>query len=175
MGSGGRASSPPMLASAATNSYLGLPQIKIIHSRTTPRMTTSERQLRLLQIGCILVILASIKVSLMIHRVPRGRGLVQGVVIVLALSSAVQGFTLQRKIVNGQSQRRSKSSTPFGRWKAGNLVRLAFATAVGLWGLVLRENGGPLWLVDGLFALGVILLLIWSPGVGPDPSRTDDP
>ena len=133
-------------------------------------MTTPERQLRLLQIACLLVVLASIKVSLMIHKVPRGTGLVQVVVVVLALASAVQGFTLQNKIVKGRSQRRTKSSTPFTRWRAGNLVRLAFATAVGLWGLVLRENGGEVWLVDALFALSFLLLAIWQPGPVPDAS-----
>jgi len=38
---------------------------------------------------------------------------------------------------------------------------------VGLWGLLLYEFHGPLWITDVLFGLGVILLLIWRPSAGP--------
>ena len=133
-----------------------------------------ERQLRILQIACIVVLLTAITVSLMVQGTTHGSALIQGIVSVLALSSAVQGFTAQRQIVKGPSpsQPRSRLSTPFSRWRAGNLVRLASATAVGLWALILSENGGPALLVNALFVVGMLLLLIWRPGASPDSTGT---
>lgn len=39
-----------------------------------------------------------------------------------------------------------------------------------LWALVLSENGGHVLLVNALFAIGVLLLLIWRPGTSPNSS-----
>ncbi len=132
------------------------------------------RQLRILQIACFAVLLTTIMVSLMVQGTTHGSALIQGIVIVLALSSAVQGFTVQRQIVKGPSPSRPRSrlSTPFSRWRAGNLVRLASATAVGLWALILSENGGRALVVNALFAVGMLLLLIWMPGATPDSTGT---
>ncbi|MBI3476877.1 MAG: hypothetical protein HY010_14180 [Acidobacteria bacterium] len=44
-------------------------------------------------------------------------------------------------------------------------MRLASATSVGMWGLVLYYFNGPLWVVDAAFAVGLILLLTWRPVV----------
>lgn len=132
-------------------------------------MSKPENQLRLVQAACVVVVLTSIRVSLRIQKTPHGISTVQWLVIALAIGSAVSGFTLQRQIVKGpvRPQRRSKTLTPFTRWKAGNLVRLACATSVGLWALVLNEYGGPAWLVNSFFAIGLLLLLIWRPGASP--------
>lgn len=86
----------------------------------------------------------------------------------MALACAVQGFTLQRRIMRPKNPSRQRS-TPFKRWKAGNIARLAFATAVGLYGLLLSEFGGPLWQVDSLFVIALVLLLTWKPGKIPKP------
>jgi len=51
-------------------------------------------------------------------------------------------------------------------------VRLASATAVGLWALILSESGGSALLVNALFAFGMLLLLIWMPGGSPDSTGT---
>jgi hypothetical protein len=51
-------------------------------------------------------------------------------------------------------------------------VRLASATAVGLWALILSESGGSALLVNALFAFGIRLLLIWTPGASPDSTGT---
>jgi FtsH-binding integral membrane protein len=128
-----------------------------------------EIQLRLVQAACVVMVLASIGVSLGVQRTPHGIMSVHWLMIVLAIWSAVSGFTLQRRIVNGpdRSQRRPKKSTPFTRWRAGNLARLSSAMSVGLWGLVLCEFGGPAWLVNTFFAIGLLLLLIWRPGASP--------
>jgi hypothetical protein len=135
-------------------------------------MSKPETQLRFVQIACIMTVLVSIVVSLDLRKTPHGITSVHWIVIVLAIWSAVSGFRLQRKIVNDpvRSQQRSRTSTPFTRWRAGNLMRLASATSVGLWALVLCVYGGPAWVVNIFFALGLLLLLIWRPGTSPTPT-----
>jgi len=130
-------------------------------------MRTPERHLRFLQAGCLLVLIASTRLAWRVPRTTHGSPAVRWIVLALALTCSVQGFTLQRRIVS-RPQRGSGASTPFTRWRAGNIVRLAFATAVGLYGLVLSEFGGPLWQVNSLFIIGLVLLLIWRPGIIPN-------
>jgi hypothetical protein len=62
----------------------------------------AERQLRIVQIACILVVVMSIRISLMVQGTTHGSSLIQWIVIVLAFSCAVQGFTLQRRIITVQ-------------------------------------------------------------------------
>lgn len=128
-----------------------------------------ERQLRIVQVGCALVLLECFRVARTI-RVTHTSTLVQWIVITLALSCAWNGFLVQRVIVRGPKTRprRSATSTPFTRWRAGNFARLAFATSVGLYGLILRVFGGPHWQANCLLALGMILLLVWKPGQSPN-------
>src|ERR1700730_4105830 len=134
-------------------------------------MSTPERHLRLVQVACLLFVAACILVRhLGKHETHDAVTLTQWVVIAAAIWSAIAGFTVQSRIAKSrtQSQRISSSSTPFRRWRAGHLVRLWCATAVGGWALVLYDIGGPSWLVDTFFAIGLLLLLIWRPGATPD-------
>jgi hypothetical protein len=119
------------------------------------------------------LVLASIWLSLGIQKTPHRIPVVHWLIVVLAIWSAVSGFTMQRRIVNGptRTQRRAKTSTPVSRWRAGNLVRLASATSVGLWAFVLCEFGSPAWLVNTFFAIGLLLLLTWRPGASPAPTQ----
>jgi hypothetical protein len=107
-------------------------------------------------------------------RVPQTSTLVQWIVIALALSCAWNGFLVQRAIPRGSKGRRRRSATsmPFTRSRAGNIARLAFATSVGRYGLILRVFGGPHWQANGLLALGLILLLIWRTGAEPESARS---
>lgn len=130
-------------------------------------MSKPERQLRLLQIGCIVVVLASFRLALRVQGTTHGSPIVRWIFVVLALVCIVQGFTLQQRIVRPRNSSRVRS-TPFTRWRAGNIARLMFATAVGLYGLVLSQYGGPPWLVNSLFAIGLFLLLVWKPGISPN-------
>src|SRR6266478_1382350 len=133
-------------------------------------MSKPERQLRLVQVGCILLVAFCIFVRhIGSHESHDAISFGQWLVIVSAIWSAVGGFTLQRRITSARtrSQRRSTRSTPFSRWRAGHLVRLQTATAVGLWALVLYMIGGSSWLVNTFFAIAMLLLLIWSPGASP--------
>jgi hypothetical protein len=136
-------------------------------------MGIAERQLRLVQVaGTVFLVLCILLThfGLLGHREPSGAiNIRQFLVIGLALWSGVSGFTAQHRLlaVRARPQQPLKKSTPFSRWRAGHLIRLWSAMAVGLWGLVLFEIRGPLWVVDTLFAAGLILLMTWRPGANP--------
>jgi hypothetical protein len=136
-------------------------------------MAKAERQLRFLQLACILFLaLCIILIYFGVLRngeSSRTISLTQGVVVLLALWSGVSGFTYQRKLLSGRAQRASTKSTPFTRWRTAHIFRLWSAMAVGVWGLLLNAIHGPLWIVGVLLGLGIILLLIWRPGVSPAP------
>src|SRR6266700_256685 len=122
-------------------------------------MGKPERQLRLVQGGCILFLVVCI---FLLHfgvfgsLEPAGREMnfMQFLVIVGAIWSAVVGFTFQRRMTRSASrpQRPTAKSTPFTRWRAGHVMRLGSATSVGMWGLVLYYCCGPLWVVDAALA-----------------------
>jgi hypothetical protein len=138
------------------------------------KMSKPERQLRLLQVGCILLVAVCIFVVYVgWHNKTRAITVGQWLVIVATIWSAVSGFTIQRRIVRGarRSQRLSGKSTPFTRWRAGNFMRLSSGVSVGLWAFVLYMIGGPSWLVNVFFAIGLLLLLIWQPGASPASTR----
>jgi hypothetical protein len=129
-----------------------------------------EKQLRLVQA----VLIAFIVVCFFVKRIgaTQTRDAVspfQWLVIAAAVWSAISGFTAQRRInrVGSQPQTRSRKSTPLGRWKAGHLVRLWTAMAVGLGGILLHYSGGAEWLVNVFLGLAMMLLLIWRPGTTP--------
>jgi hypothetical protein len=133
-------------------------------------MAQPEHQLRLVQLGSILFLVVCI---LFVHLGAFGHpqpashiDLTQGVIIVLALWSAISGFTVQRKL-QAREQSASLKSTPFTRWRAGHLVRLASAVAVGMWGLILFKLRGGQRVTDVLFGVALILLLTWKPGGRP--------
>ena len=137
-------------------------------------MAKPNLQLRLVQGGCILFIVLYI---LLLHLgvlgslEPAGREikLVQFLIIVGAVWSAVVGFTFQRKLSRISKPRRDGSkSTPFTRWKAAHFMRLVSATSVGTWGLALYYFHGPLRLVDTVLASALVLLIAWKPGLGPE-------
>ncbi len=134
-------------------------------------MLTTERHFRAVQMFCILTVLTCVRVAMKVSCTSTEITTFQWVVIALGLWAIPSGFFLQRTIVGHSDKlRRSTRSTPLSRWNAGNLVRLATATSVALWGLVLREIGGPAWLAYIFFAVGGMLLLMWKPGASPQQS-----
>jgi Na+/H+-translocating membrane pyrophosphatase len=140
-------------------------------------MGRPEFQRRLLQDGCLLFLVVWI---LLLHfgalgsLEPSGRELklTQLLMLVGAIWSAVVGFTFQRKLtrIATRSRRSGTKSTPFTRWKAGHVMRLATATSVGTWGMALYYFHGTLWLVDTVLAVALILLVAWKPGASPNAS-----
>lgn len=124
-------------------------------------VSAPERQLRILQAVCVLVLIVSSRLALRVQGTTHGSTTVQWIFFALGLLCAVDGFVLPSR----------RQSTPFKRWRAGNIVRLQFGSSVGLSGLCVGEFGGPAWQVDLLLALGLILLMIWKPSPNPqDPA-----
>ena len=135
-------------------------------------MTVSERKFRFLQLFCILVVVTCIRISIKVQGTTGGSLFIQWAVFMLALSCVVQGFMLQRRIINlDPSIRRPVRSTPFTRWRAANLTSLMVPTAVGCWALILSESGGRAWQVISLFALSLLLLIIWTPSRSPNATN----
>ena len=140
-------------------------------------MGKPELQLRLLQGGCLVFLVVWI---LLLHfgavgsLEPAGRELklTQLLMLVGAIWSAVVGFTFQRKVTRTATRPRrpGTKSTPFTRWKAGHVMRLATATSVGTWGMALYYFRGPFWVVDTVLAVALILLVAWKPGTSPNAS-----
>jgi hypothetical protein len=138
-------------------------------------MAKPDPQLRLVQGGCILFIVLCVLLlhfGLLGSLEPGGREikLAQFLMIVGAIWAAIVGFTLQSKLGRAakRPRRAGPKSTPFTRWKAGHVMRLASATSVGTWGLALYYFHGPLWVVDTVLAVAVVLLIAWKPGPGPE-------
>jgi hypothetical protein len=141
---------------------------------TLREMGKPEFQLRLLQGGCLLFLVVWI---LLLHfgalgsLEPAGRELklTQFLMLAGAIWSAVVGFTSQRRLsrIATKPRRSGTKSTQFTRWKAGHVMRLATATSVGTWGMALYYFHSPLWVVDTVLAVGLILLLAWRPGTSP--------
>jgi hypothetical protein len=136
-------------------------------------------QLRVLQIVCLVVALSACWLVAHLGK-PNNNGEtgpIQWLVVVAALYCAVSGFTLQHKITKGPIQPRTTgtASSQYSRWRAGHFIRLFFAVSVAAWGDVLRISGGPLWLAYVLCGLGILLLLVWSPGTEPGPKPLGKP
>jgi len=132
-------------------------------------MSSPERGLRILQIAQIAFIVACFFVKRLGNVETSGAiSLVQWFIVAGAVWSAISGFSVQRRFNRSdRPQNRTKKSTALSRWRAGHTMRLASATAVGLWGMVLHYSGGPDWLVNSLLGLALLLLLIWKPGAVP--------
>lgn len=132
-------------------------------------MLKTERQFRIAQVFCILVVLACFQVALRVDNTSPEITPIQWIVVAMGVWAIFSGFLLERQIVSysKRARRPSARSTPFSRWRAGNLIRIASATSVALWGLILRENGGPVSIAYTLFAIAIVLLLSWKPSVRP--------
>lgn len=134
-------------------------------------MTWTVR-LRLVQIAGILLLLECIRFSRSMGHEWNGTiTAAHWLCILLAASAGISGFTVQRALVKERPRKSSSTSTPFTRWRTGNLVRLVMAYTVGLYGFCLSVFGGPPLAVRALFALGLILLLVWTPGSIPDQTN----
>lgn len=138
---------------------------------STSSFPMNTRQLRIVQIACILLALSA---SVLVAGLGKSRSQnaitpIHWLIILAAIYTAASAFTLQKKLTKGpvQSQQEKDSSTVYRRWRAGHIVRLSFPVSVVMWGAVLSTTGGPLWMAYFLCGLGVFLLLIWSPGTGP--------
>lgn len=134
----------------------------------------SVRKLRAVQIFCLVLGLPAC--WLVVHSgKPKNNGEInpiQWVIVLAAVYCAVSGFTMQRKITKGPSRPRPTkiASTPFSRWRAGHLMRLASGCSVAMWGALIPIYKGPSWPAYALCGLGILLLLVWTPGTPPQNS-----
>jgi hypothetical protein len=141
---------------------------------------TPTRHLTLIQRVCLVFVSVCVLVAyLTAYREKSSASMaIQSAIVALGASSAVGGFTFQRKLLKKrESVQPWGKSDAVGRWQAGHIARLWSAVAVVVWGLVLWELGGSHVAAKVLFALGILLLLIWSPGVAPaeDPPTRSAP
>ena len=87
----------------------------------------------------------------------------------LALWSAFGGFRHRHRLLFRSEQAAAKdASNPkaLKQWEAGNLIGLASAESLVLWGLVVRMVlGGALWQASFFYAVGLFLLLLWTPRI----------
>jgi hypothetical protein len=132
-------------------------------------VSREQRQLRFIQVGCSLLVLVCVAVGHLSRYQERTATVtVQSVIVVAAIWSAVGGLSAQRKLQKAPRRvQPDGKTTPFSRWRAGHLVRLCAASSVALWGLILSEFGGSLFIADLLFGLGLLLLLVWRPDEAP--------
>jgi hypothetical protein len=90
-----------------------------------------------------------------------------GVVAGLALWVALEGFRFRRRLLDRSSQELAKDSSDpkaLKHWEIGNIIGLAMAEAVVQWGLVVcMVLGGALWQASLFYAVGLVLLLLWTP------------
>jgi hypothetical protein len=127
----------------------------------------TERHLRIVQVFCILVVVVCVQIALKVNKTSSEITPIQWILIGMGVWAIFSGFILERKIIRNWVRRPSTRSTPFSRWRAGNLVRVASAASVALWGLILRVNGGPAPIAYTFFAIAGLLLLAWRPSPCP--------
>ena len=109
----------------------------------------------------MLVLACVVVASLGKHKTNDAVTLPQLLIILAAIWCAAAALMRLRKII------KKPSDSSLGRWRAGHLLCLSGALAVGLWGLLLREIGGRSEIADLLFTTSVLLLFMWRPGIVP--------
>ena len=139
------------------------------------RFPLNVRQLRMVQIFCLGLAVSACWLAAHTGEPKKNAefGPIQWSVVFAATYGAVSGFTFQRFL--NRERPRSRPSGPGSasyRWSSGHLMRLATACSVALWGAVTPILKGPLWMAYAFCALGIFLLLVWSPGTVPSEPRT---
>jgi hypothetical protein len=130
--------------------------------------TLSLKQLRLIQIGLIIATI----VFATIAEIGRGPGSDEWtgrdwMVAGLALWLISGGFTVRRRISRRLAKlpEQERSDEKIIRMeRTGQLFRLGVAQSVASWGMVVRMVlHGALWQASIFYAVGLFLLLLWTP------------
>jgi hypothetical protein len=134
------------------------------------RSPLSVRHLRIVQIFCLGLAVSACWLAAHTGEPKKNAefGPIQWSVVFAATYGAVSGFTFQRFL--NRERPRSRPSGPGSasyRWSLGHLMRLATACSVALWGAVTPILKGPLWIAYGFCGVGIVLLLVWTPGTPP--------
>ena len=89
------------------------------------------------------------------------------VVAGVALWIVFAGSSLRRRVLaRAATALANDASNPKARkqWELGQVVGMAFAENIVLWGLLVRMVlGGALWQASLFYSVGLILLLYWTP------------
>ena len=131
-------------------------------------LKASVRKLRLFQFAMI----AAVPILAGVAEIARHPGsnswtLWHWVIAAVALSSVFSGSNLRRQMLARAATALARDASDpkaLKQWEAGQMVGLAFAENVALWGLLVRVVlGGALWQASLFYSLSLILLLYWSP------------
>ncbi len=89
-----------------------------------------------------------------------------GALAAVAISGAMMALILRSRLVGPAEEvlrNHPEDDSALGQWRAGQIVSLALAEAVVLYGLVLKFLGAE-WRVAGtFFAAGALLMVIFTP------------
>jgi len=142
-------------------------------------MVREQKMLRIIQIVFVVFgALQFLNVHFIPSNVPTGTlTLFQGLVVVIAVSDNVIGILLQRILVKGPGRISAvgKAATLAQRWLIANVVRLALSLSTSLFGLVLHMTGSPNWLAQALIGLGILFMVVVSPGKPPAEQVSSSP
>ena len=130
---------------------------------------------RTMQCAFIVSVFLFILVLRMIHPAPQPvNASTQWSIVICAITSALMGFVLQRIMLRAPSQSlpAMKNADLRGAWFTGHVVRFATAESVALFGFVLGMMGNTSSVVTALFAISLLLLLLWQPGAVPTQTES---
>lgn len=131
-------------------------------------LKTSVSKLRLFQFAMI----ASIPMFGWVAEMARHPGsnswtLWHWVVTAVALWIVYVGSSFRRRMLARATAALAKDASDpkaIKQWEAGQVVGMAFAENIVLWGLLVRMVlGGALWQASMFYSVGLILLLYWTP------------
>ena len=92
----------------------------------------------------------------------------------LALWAVLGGFRIRRRLICRSEEALAKdASNPraLRQWQVGFIVGMVFAEAIVLYGVIVRMViGGALWQASLFYAVGLLLMLLWTPRMPTTPA-----
>jgi hypothetical protein len=92
------------------------------------------------------------------------------IISAIALTNVALGFILPGFIARSALRRQTSmlpSTTPIQSWISGYVLSLTFFESCMLFGVVLHFIGSRLFVVECLFAAGLLAIVFWGPGSPP--------
>jgi F0F1-type ATP synthase membrane subunit c/vacuolar-type H+-ATPase subunit K len=131
-------------------------------------MKSKLRKLRIIQLALIAVI----PIFGWVAEIDRRRGssdwtLQHWLVAGLTLWAVLGGFRIRHRLLRRSGEALKKDTSDpkaLRQWEAGQVVGLAVAESVAVWGLLVRMVlGGALWQALSFYVVALFLLLLWTP------------
>jgi len=92
----------------------------------------------------------------------------------LALYAALGGFFFRRTLMRRSEDTLAKDATDpkaLKQWETSQIIGMSMAEGVVVMGLVVRVVlGGTLWQASLFYAVGLLLLLLWTPRLPTKPA-----